>query len=87
MFVGDGATDLETADIADVFVAYAGVVERPNVVAAADIVVRSHSLAPIFTLALGGERPRDSQSQELFEKGIALLEPVYRSYLRNGTAI
>jgi phosphoserine phosphatase len=86
MFVGDGATDLETTDVADVFVAYAGVVERPSVTAAADIVVRSPSLTPVLALALGGDRPRDSKSQALVDKGIELLEPVYRSCLRNGIA-
>lgn len=86
MFVGDGATDLETNDVADVFVAYAGVVERPAVVAGADIVVRSASLAPVFTLALGGQPPAHARSQALYDKGLELLETVYRSYLGNGTA-
>lgn len=86
MFVGDGVTDLETIDVADVFVAYAGVVERAPVVAAADIVVRSASLAPVFALALGGRTPERAQSHALYEKGIDLLETLYRSYLGNGTA-
>jgi phosphoserine phosphatase len=86
MFVGDGATDLETMDVADVFVAYAGVVERGPVVAAADVVVRSPSLAPVLALALGGRTPRHAQSRALYEKGIELLESLYRSYLGNGTA-
>lgn len=81
MMVGDGATDLEAADAADVFVAYAGVVERPGVTAEADVVVRSESLAPILPLALGGEPPRRAYNRPLFEKGLELLEPEYRSYL------
>jgi hypothetical protein len=72
--------------VADVFVAYAGVVERPAVVAAADIVVRSASLAPIFALALGGQKPRITASLPLYEKGMDLLESVYRSYLANGAS-
>jgi phosphoserine phosphatase len=87
MFVGDGATDLETRDVADVFVAYAGVVERAAVVAAADIVVRSASLAPVLALALAGERPRHSAAQGLYDKGLDQLESVYRSYLGNGPAV
>ncbi len=81
MMVGDGATDLEAADAADVFVAYAGVVERPAVLAEADVVVRSASLAPILPLALAGEAPRLARNRALFEKGLELLEPEYRSYL------
>jgi phosphoserine phosphatase len=45
MFVGDGATDLEARDEVDLFVAYAGVLARPAVVAAAPVVIRSRSLA------------------------------------------
>jgi phosphoserine phosphatase len=53
MLVGDGATDAEAKDAVDVFVAYCGLVERPVVVAAADAVIRSVSLAPVLALALG----------------------------------
>lgn len=81
MMVGDGATDLEAADAADVFVAYAGVIERPAVTAEADVVVRSASLAPILPLALGGQAPRRAFNRPLFERGLELLEPEYRSYL------
>jgi phosphoserine phosphatase len=84
MFVGDGITDLETREVADLFVAYAGVAERPAVLAAADIVIRSASLAPVIPLALGGQRPRHSDDGPLYDKGLQLLESVYRSYL-NGT--
>jgi phosphoserine phosphatase len=79
MMVGDGATDHEAE--ADVFVAYAGVVARPAVMAAADVVIRSHSLAPVLPLALAGERPRSPAARDLFERGLDLLEPEYRAYL------
>jgi phosphoserine phosphatase len=72
MMVGDGATDLEAAQAAGIFVAYAGVVERPAVMAAADAVVRSASLSPILPLALGGAPPPPS-ANALYERGIALL--------------
>jgi phosphoserine phosphatase len=81
MMVGDGATDLEARDVADVFVAYAGVVARSAVVTAADVVVRSQSLAPVFTLALAGSAPRLPEHQSLVARGLALLEPEYHAIL------
>ena len=73
MFVGDGATDLEARPPADTFVAFAGVVERPMVIDAADVVVRTPSLAPIVVLALGRVAPRDARAREVFELGKALM--------------
>ena len=52
MLVGDGATDLAAAREVEMFVAFAGVVERPVVTAAANVIVRERSLAPILALAL-----------------------------------
>lgn len=68
MLVGDGMTDLEAEPVIDMFVAFAGVVDRPTVAAAADTVVRAPSLAPILPLALGGERPRNPEAQAVFDK-------------------
>ena len=79
MLVGDGATDLEAEDVADVFVAYAGVAARTEVVAGADVVVRSASLAPVLPLALAGALPRKPADRALFERGLELLEPEYRA--------
>ncbi|HJU67102.1 MAG TPA: HAD-IB family phosphatase, partial [Gemmatimonadaceae bacterium] len=73
MLVGDGATDLEARPPADMFVAFAGVVERPAVIDAADVVVRTPSLAPIVVLALGGVAPRDPVAREVFELGRSLM--------------
>jgi hypothetical protein len=73
MLVGDGATDLEARPPADTFVAFAGVVERPVVIEAADEVVRSPSLAPVVVLALGGVAPRDPAAREVFELGKTLM--------------
>jgi phosphoserine phosphatase len=80
MMVGDGATDLEAARVSDLFVAYAGVAARPAIMAAADVVIRSASLAPVLPLALGGEPPRSQGARELFGRGIDLLEPEYRAF-------
>lgn len=81
MLVGDGATDLEAAPYVDLFVAFAGVIERPQVVEAAEVVIRAASLAPVVPLALGGERPADPGARAVFDEGIRLLEPKYRSLL------
>jgi phosphoserine phosphatase len=54
MLVGDGATDLEARPAVDRFIAYAGVVERAAVVAAADVVIREPSLLRVVDIALGG---------------------------------
>jgi hypothetical protein len=74
MLVGDGATDAEAAGTADIFVAYAGVVERPAVMAAADAVIRAPSLAPVLPLALGGTAPRAAKHRALWERGLDLLD-------------
>lgn len=59
MLVGDGSTDLEARSAVDCFVAFAGVVRRDAVVAAADRVVDAPSLAPVLVLATSeGERER-----------------------------
>jgi phosphoserine phosphatase len=73
MLVGDGATDLEARPPADLFVAFAGVVERLAVIEAADEVVRTPSLAPILVLALGGVPPRDPAARDLFVLGQTLM--------------
>jgi phosphoserine phosphatase len=81
MLVGDGATDAEAAHIVDVFVAYAGVAERAGVMAAADAVVRSASLAPVLPLALGGAAPGQAQYRSLYDRGVSLLDARDRSRL------
>lgn len=74
LMIGDGATDLEVRPVVDSFVAFAGVVERPIVVEAADIVVRARSLAPILPIALGGDAPRNTAALEVFWRGLRALE-------------
>jgi phosphoserine phosphatase len=81
MMVGDGVTDLEASEAADVFVAYAGVVAREAVVAAADVVITSPSLAPVVPLALGGDEPRGDAARRMVDKGLALLTREDRSRL------
>lgn len=74
MFVGDGATDLEARDAVELFVAYAGVLERPAVVAAAAVVIRSRSLAPVLPLVLGDRLPDDHEARRLYERGKTLID-------------
>jgi phosphoserine phosphatase len=56
LMVGDGITDLETRPAVDRFVAFAGVVERPEVTAAADAVIRDPSLLPVLAEVLHMDR-------------------------------
>ena len=74
LFVGDGATDLEAAGDVALFVAYAGVVERPEVIAAAPVVIRSRSLAPILPIALGRTEPDDDAARTVYRRGRALID-------------
>jgi phosphoserine phosphatase len=73
MLVGDGATDLEARPEVDLFVAYAGVVARPEVVDAAPVVIRSRSLAPLLPLALGTSHPDDETAARLYDRGKSLI--------------
>lgn len=73
MMVGDGVTDLEVKPLVDRFVAFAGIVARPAVIDAADVVIHARSLAPVLALALDGEPPRDPRTRPLLERGRSLL--------------
>ena len=72
MMVGDGNTDLEARPVVDLFVAFAGVVERPSVVGAADAVVRANSLAPLLPLALHADELLHTPHHGVYERGVAL---------------
>jgi len=72
MMVGDGTTDLEARPAIDFFVAFAGVVERPNVVSSADAVVRANSLAPVLPLVLHADELLRTSHHSLYERGAAL---------------
>jgi phosphoserine phosphatase len=50
LMVGDGVTDLETRPAVDAFAAFAGVVHRPAVVAAADHLIAGPGLAAVVDL-------------------------------------
>jgi len=76
MMVGDGTTDLETRPVVDLFVAFAGVVERPSVVQAADVVVRANSLAPLLPLALHVDELFRTPHYAIYERGAAMTAAV-----------
>jgi len=76
MMVGDGNTDLEARPVVDLFVAFAGVVERPSVAQAADVVVRANSLAPILPLALHVDEVLRTAYHSTYERGAAMTAAV-----------
>ncbi|MDH3293762.1 MAG: HAD-IB family phosphatase [Acidimicrobiia bacterium] len=59
LLIGDGVSDLAAADAVDLFVAFAGVVDRPSVTEAAPAVITSPSLAPTLALALGPDEVKE----------------------------
>lgn len=73
MLVGDGATDLEAKPAVDLFVAFAGVAARPIVMAAADVVIRQNTMAPVLALALD-RAPAHEPARSLYHRGVALLQ-------------
>jgi phosphoserine phosphatase len=76
MLVGDGHTDMEAKPVVDAFVAYMGVVWRPAVAAAGDVLLRDPSLAPVLALAAGDadrERLNASPWAAVLARGDTLL--------------
>ncbi len=75
LMIGDGASDLATRPVVDLFVGFGGVVKREKVVNGADIFVSVNSLAPILPLAAGPAgyaRLANTPYRALFDKGLAL---------------
>ena len=73
--IGDGSSDLATRDIVDLFVGYGGVVARDKVKNESDIFIQSLSLAPVLPITCGSNgyaKVKDTEHQELFEKGIQM---------------
>lgn len=52
LFMGDGATDLETKAHVDLFVGYGGIERRPAIEAGADVYLTEASLAGVLAIAL-----------------------------------
>ncbi len=79
LMIGDGASDLATRPVVDLFVGFGGVVKREKVVNGADVFVSVNSLAPILPLAAGPAgyaRVANTPYKALFDKGLALANEV-----------
>ena len=66
LFVGDGATDLETQGTADLFVGYGGVERRPTVEASADVYLTGASLAGVLKVGLTPSEKNALRSDQRF---------------------
>ncbi len=76
LMVGDGASDLATRSVVDLFVGFGGVVARQKVKDGADAFVSVNSLAPILPLAVGPAayaRLIGTAHQAVFQRGLELL--------------
>ena len=75
VMIGDGASDLATKRLVDLFVGYGGVTAREAVKEGAELFLRSPSLAAVLPLA-GGRRAfaavQGSGHEAVFRKGIRL---------------
>lgn len=77
LMVGDGASDLATRPVVDLFVGFGGVVKREKVLNGSDVFVSVNSLAPILPLAAGPSgyaRLANTPYKALFDKGLALAQ-------------
>lgn len=75
LMIGDGASDLATREVVDLFVGFGGVVSREKVRAGADAFIHSPSIAPVLPLAAGPRgyaRVQGTPHQVVFERGLAL---------------
>lgn len=76
LMIGDGASDLATRGVVDLFVGFGGVVARQKVRDEADVFVHVNTLAPILPLAAGASgyaKLLGTPHQAVFERGLALL--------------
>ncbi|MBZ0291744.1 MAG: HAD-IB family phosphatase [Anaerolineae bacterium] len=77
LMIGDGASDLATRNVVDLFVGFGGVVARDKVRDEAEAFISSPSLAPILPLATGPAgyaKVKGTPYQEVFERGVTLAQ-------------
>lgn len=77
LMVGDGASDLATRSVVDLFVGFGGVVAREKVRRESEVFIHANSLAAILPLAAGTSgvaRIAGTPYQAVFERGIALAQ-------------
>lgn len=75
VMIGDGASDLETKRLVDLFVGYGGVVPRDVVRASSDVFLQAPSLAAVLPIAAGRRGFAAAQGaahEAVFRKGILL---------------
>jgi phosphoserine phosphatase len=79
LMIGDGASDLATRGVVDLFIGFGGVVARDKVRHEADVFVSVNSLAPIVPLAAGaaGARLLGTPHEAVYRRGLALLDGVH----------
>jgi phosphoserine phosphatase len=76
MMIGDGASDLATRDVVDMFVGFGGVVARQKVKDEAEVFVQVNSLAPILPLACGLYgyiKALGTPHQAVFDRGLRMM--------------
>lgn len=79
LMIGDGASDLATRPVVDLFVGFGGVVSREKVMNGADVFVSVNSLAPILPLAVGPAgyaKLANTPYKDLFDKGLVLANDI-----------
>ncbi|MFN8527645.1 MAG: HAD-IB family phosphatase [Anaerolineae bacterium] len=77
MMIGDGASDLATRPVVDLFVGFGGVVARKKVQDEADVFIKLNTLAPILPVAAGPSgyaKTLGTAHQAVFERGIAIVK-------------
>src|SRR6185369_14063813 len=75
LMIGDGAYDLATRSVVDLFVGFGGVVAREKVRRDSDVFIHTLSIAPVLPLAAGASgyaRVAGTVHQAIFDKGLAL---------------
>jgi phosphoserine phosphatase len=77
ILVGDGVSDLTARPAVDWVVGFGGVVSRAQVVAAADVFIKTNSLAPVLPLAASAQQQRaltGTPHQATLDKGLLLIQ-------------
>lgn len=77
IMIGDGASDLATQNVVDLFVGFGGVVSRDKVREQSDAFIHSTSLAPILPMVTGPTgyiQLKGTAFEALYEKGLQLAQ-------------
>jgi phosphoserine phosphatase len=83
IMIGDGASDLATRDVVDLFVGFGGVVSRDKVREQSEAFIHSASLAPILPIITGPagySQLKGTPFEGLYEKGLRLAQEKQLSF-------